>query len=295
MAPKRCFTKNSRQKPTKSAGAPTTIVYTEALQMALSGGMFDARIFFKKQKATGLEEVDEQSKMVYRNKVKLMDLLCQRADLVTGALAWVEDKFLGVSLSKKSSAALRDVPFWPSTYIYMEKVPKCWRGEFLQANLSEWGLTNDYLTILDSAFPTAINEIFDFVLAFNSKAKIPRVCLEKATMASFFSERMRDMGRATKEWLEKLTHCFATNPCVIDWGAAGCYTIVRKSEDKLVLQHCSGAEVPVGEMKRLSQLNMAKVVGSVGVWFSCCVCFSCKGLGMKSYSLTYINTYINSI
>ena len=57
--------------------------------MALSGGMFDARVFLKKAKPTGIDEMDERAKLTFRNKVKLVDLLTQREDLVAGALGWL--------------------------------------------------------------------------------------------------------------------------------------------------------------------------------------------------------------
>jgi hypothetical protein len=224
------------------AGSANIINFSHATQLALSGGIFDARVFFKKPKLTGIDEVDEKSKLIFRNKVKLMDLLCQNEDLVAGAVGWVEDKVMGVSLMKKSTSATKHVPNWPTTYIYMEKIPKYWRAEFMLKNLGMFGLTSKHLTDIDAAHPNGINEMFDFLLAFHPRTKIPRVCLDKEVMMSFFTERLSDMGRGTEDWLHALTDSFSTPP-VLNWAKAGCY-IVAKENPGLVLKHVSGAKVP---------------------------------------------------
>jgi hypothetical protein len=80
MATKKCANKNRRLKETSSPGAPTTIVYNEATQMALSGGRFDARIFFNIQNATGLEEVEKKSKLGLSQVLKIFVLPCISSD-----------------------------------------------------------------------------------------------------------------------------------------------------------------------------------------------------------------------
>ena len=225
------------------SSAGQTITFSPETQMALSGGMFDARVFFKKAKPTGIDEMDERAKLTFRNKVKLVDLLTQHEDLVAGALGWVEDKIMGVSSAKKpATSATKDVPQWPGTYIYMEKVPKYWRAEFIARNLARYGLTASRLSVMDAALPNGINEMFDFVLAFHGKTKIPRVCLDKSIMHSFFAERLQDMGRASTEWLETLTDGYATPP-VLNWAKAGCFKVLKEG-DNLILKHVSGAKVP---------------------------------------------------
>ena len=79
-------------------GSANSINFSQVTQLALSGGLFDARVFFKKPKLTGIDEVDEKGKLTFRNKVKLVDPFCQNEDLVAGALGWVESKVMGVSL-----------------------------------------------------------------------------------------------------------------------------------------------------------------------------------------------------
>ena len=222
-------------------GGVTSIVFSPETQLALSGGQFDARVFFRKAKLTNIDEVDERAKLIYRNKVKLMDLLCQNEDLVAGALGWVEDKVMGVSTAKKTSAAVRDVPNWPATYIYMEKVPKYWRAEFLAKNMGHHGLNTMILKQIDESSPTAITEMFDYLLAFHNKTKIPRVCLDKEIMMSFSAERLNDLGRGSTEWLHTLFDGW-TKPFTPSWGKAGCFSVLEQS-GTLILKYVSGAQV----------------------------------------------------
>ena len=243
MPPKQPIVRNA-SGPTLPVmtGSANSINFSQDTQLALSGGLFDARVFFKKPKLTGIDEVDEKGKLIFRNKVKLMDLLCQHEDLVAGALGWVEDKVMGVSLMKKSTSATKHVPNWPTTYIYMEKIPKYWRAEFLLTNLGSLGLTSKHLSDIDVAHPSGINEMFDFLLAFHARTKIPRVCLDKEVMMSFFNERLADMGRASGDWLCDLTNGWSTPP-VLNWARAGCYTVVKENLG-LTLKHVSGTKVP---------------------------------------------------
>lgn len=221
-----------------------TIQYSSSAQMALSGGNFDARSFFKRPRLTGNEDDDELQQQYFRNKVKLMDLLCQKPQLVAGCLAYVENKFLGVG-ANKTAAALRDQPRWPNTYQFMEKIPKYWRGDFLASNLGKYGLTAHYLAALDSANPTAIIELSDFLLGMHPKTHIPRVCLDKSIMEGYFAERMVDLGRASEERLKRLTGNFSMPP-KLDW-SAGVYHFAKRG-GKIMVVHCTGAAVAPGAL-----------------------------------------------
>eukprot|EP00975_Prorocentrum_lima_P023162 4873435-Prorocentrum_lima.AAC.1 len=112
----------------------------------------------------------------------------------------------------------------------MEKIPKYWRAEFMVKNLGKHGLTTQKLSQIDAGLPNAINEMFDFLLAFHSKTKIPRVCLDKSIMMSFFTERLTEIGRGTHEWLMALTDNFA-QPHVLNWAGAGCCSVLKEQDE----------------------------------------------------------------
>lgn len=104
-----------RKGPAALSEPPVVAIqYSPSAQMALSGGAFDARSFFKKPRPTGNDDEDELHQQYFRNKVKLMDMLCQKPQLLAGCLAYAENKFLGVNAGK-SAASLRDQPRWPNT------------------------------------------------------------------------------------------------------------------------------------------------------------------------------------
>ena len=224
-------------------GSANSINFSQVTQLALSGGLFDARVFFKKPKLTGIDEVDEKGKLTFRNKVKLVDPLCQNEDLVAGALGWVGgEQGHGGQLDDGSTPATKHVPKWPTTYTYMEKISKYWREEFLPKNLGSLGLKSKHLTNTDAAHPNGINEMFDFFLAFHARTKIPRVSFDRDVMMPLFTERLADMGRASAGWLQDLTDGWKAPP-VLNWARAGCY-IVAKENLGLVLKHVRGAKVP---------------------------------------------------
>lgn len=231
----------------KNCAGELSIVYSQTCQMALAGGNFDGRHYFKKSKATGIDEVDERERNNYRAKVKIMDLLDQRPELLTPALAYIEDRMLGISANKNAPNP-REASHWPSTYMYMEKIPKYWRGEWLLRTFSKHGLNNTWLADLDQRFPSAIVELFDFVNGIGPKTKIPRHLLDKSIMSTFFDERVLALRRGTATWLRGITNAFE-NPATLNWGDYGCYKFQKAAGGGgggLVLHHCDGPTVALG-------------------------------------------------
>lgn len=70
--------------------------------------------------------MDERERNNFRVKVKIMDLSDQRPEILQQTLSYIEDRMLGISANKIVSNP-REAPQWPSTYMYMEKIPKYWR------------------------------------------------------------------------------------------------------------------------------------------------------------------------
>ncbi len=118
----------STSSSSHKAPGPALVVFSSLCQAVLGGGLFDARTWFKKPKATGNAEKDEDESNTWRNKVKLLDLLAQKPSLVAGTLNFVEDKMMGASPTK--AQANKEAQRWPNTYITWERIPKYWRAEF---------------------------------------------------------------------------------------------------------------------------------------------------------------------
>lgn len=220
------------------------ITYSIHAQHAMAGGAMDARKFFKKAKPTGNEKKDELERMQFKTKIKIMDLLCQREDLLQPTLSWIEEKIMGVQSCKKKMVGPSSEPKWPSTYIYMERIPKYWRGEMLLSFLSRHGLTSRHLTALDAAFPNGINQIFDFLLAVHPKTKIPRAALDKKIMQGALVDRMQKLGRAHAAWLNLLTNNLA-DPPELHWDKAGVYQFEKAvgQGGGFILKHVNGDQV----------------------------------------------------
>jgi hypothetical protein len=107
-------------------------------------------------------------------------------------------------------------------------VPKYWRADFLAKTMCQHGLTAMTLKQIDESSPTAINEIFGYLLAFHNKTKIPGACLDKVVVTSFFAERLNDLGRGSAGWLNMLFDQWLTKPLIPSLGEAGCFSVVEK-------------------------------------------------------------------
>jgi hypothetical protein len=221
-----------------------TIQYSQAAQMALSGGGFDARQWLEKPQTNGTDDDGFETAMAaFRWKIKWLDLVTNNAKYLEVSVQHVEDKILGMSGSARNPCATSTR--WPNTYIYWEKVSKYFRAEILLELLSYHGLTAQLMASLDEAYPTALNEMFDYIHCSNGKMKIYPPLKDKALMKAVAIQRIRALGRCTLEWLMALTRNLQY-PLKVHWGdpKAGCvwYEGIKGKKD-LNLVHCSGVKV----------------------------------------------------
>ncbi|CAK0897470.1 unnamed protein product [Prorocentrum cordatum] len=234
--------------PSSPGGSPqksSAIQYSEVARVALSGGQFDARSLLKRPRPTGDEEEDDRLTKIFHNKIKLLDVLNQREDLVEGARDWTENKMLGITSASKAAAEARKSPTWPGTYMYLEKVAKYWRADWVIKHFARYGASEQWVLALDASSNTGIMELTDFPLAQHGKMKLPRAMLDKEINDGVWVVRLQKFGRLSEEWLKLVTNNFEMPPKLY-WGKpkAGCYWVERAADGKFLIVHITGDKAP---------------------------------------------------
>lgn len=214
-----------------------SIRYSQQCLAALSGGTFDVRAWFRKApRDARCGEEDTEANMMWRAKVKLIDLLNQKPELLNATLCFVEDKVMGAATGGKDP---KNAARWPATYCTWDKVPKYWKAEFILERMRDGGLTSEYLSFIDGKNAAAVNELFTYLLAVNLKWKFPRALLDKAAMWECLRRRFEALGRGTPEWLTGVTG--GMQSLALDWGKHGCYTLTQ-AQNGITITHCDGDE-----------------------------------------------------
>jgi hypothetical protein len=117
--------------------------------------------------------------------------------LVEATLSFAEDRALGFQPVAEASGGER----WNSTYMVVGKIPKYWRGEWLEKHYHVLGFTKEALGALDSRDPTALNYIFDFICGVLPTTKLPRTLLTKVVCDRVFLKGAAQLGRCTPDLL----------------------------------------------------------------------------------------------
>ena len=205
--------------------------FSERCVCALQGGSFDARHFVAKPRKQS-DEAGEVAERVFRSKVKILDILAQRPDVVDSVLSFAEGKVMKEGGGEKTS--LKD--YFPATYTKLGKVPKKWKADWLAKHTP---LSEAQLGSMDSADASLLSEVFEFATATTDKMSLPREMLWKAAASQAFLDRYKSCGeRLGKEFIESICEVSGA----MDWSKAGCYTIIMQG-GKAMLQHCSGCAV----------------------------------------------------
>jgi hypothetical protein len=222
----------------RSSGDIPKFTFSEECRQALQGAKFDARKWLVKPRKTGDAEADEASNRCFRSRIKLVDVLRQRPDLVEATLSFAEDRALGFQPVVHGSPTVK-CQRWNSTYMVVGKIPKYWRGEWLEKHYNAQGFTKQVLGALDSSDASALNYIFDFVCGVVPTTKLPRAMLPKVVCDRVFEKRAAQLGRCTPEWVAKAIG----DEHKVDWMKAGCYTFLKDEDKNLWMKHCSGEKV----------------------------------------------------
>lgn len=184
------------------------------------------------------EEANEATNRVFKAKLKILDIMKSRPDVVDSLLSYAEDRVNNYTKSRPNNKPTDDVR-WPATYMTIAKLPKYWRAQHIAAHCAGIGLTASVVELLDKANPTAVNNLWEFLTALTPTSKLPRSALDKQICDRLYAARIQSIGRATTAWFSRAVDL---NTYEINWTKAGCYAITKKGA-KVVLSHIGGDEV----------------------------------------------------
>jgi hypothetical protein len=206
----------------------STITYSRAAQLVLSGGAFEARTWLRKPLRTGESEADETAMAALRWRVKWLDLSIAVPRYLELSVTEFETH-IQTMRAGGDKAASKDLPRWPTTYSRWERIPKYWRAEIVLEVTSGFGMTLTRMTALDARNTYAICEMFDFIIGVYGKLKLHPLLREKKVVVDVVQRRISTLGRCSESWIKALTKN-VQEPLNVYWCArgAGCYWLEKR-------------------------------------------------------------------